>query len=41
VVLQTLLPAKAGHPRWRAAYVHLKNGLYANALFDRLVGALR
>ena len=28
--------------RWyRAAYVHLSNGLYANALFNRLTGALR
>lgn len=25
----------------RALHVHLRNGLYANALFDRLVGALR
>jgi NAD(P)H-quinone oxidoreductase subunit 5 len=27
-------------PRLFAAYVHLRNGLYANAYFDRLVGAL-
>ena len=26
---------------WRAARVHIANGLYANALFNRLVGALR
>ncbi|HJL14356.1 MAG TPA: proton-conducting transporter membrane subunit [Sandaracinaceae bacterium LLY-WYZ-13_1] len=26
---------------WDAAYVHLRNGLYANALFDRVVGAHR
>jgi len=40
-LLQTQLPARAGEPAWRAAYVHLKNGLYANALFDRMVGTLR
>ena len=32
-------PAKS---RWlRAAYVHLQNGLYANAVFNRLTGAIR
>jgi NAD(P)H-quinone oxidoreductase subunit 5 len=41
IVLQNMLPAVADSPRWRAAYVHLKNGLYANALYDRLIGALR
>jgi NAD(P)H-quinone oxidoreductase subunit 5 len=40
-VLQTQLPALVHSPAWRVAYVHLKNGLYANALFDRLIGALR
>lgn len=39
--LQAMLPAMAKKPAWRAAYVHLKNGFYANALFDRLIGALR
>ena len=38
---QLLLPALARRPRWAALYVHLRNGLYANACFDRLVGALR
>jgi len=41
ILLQTLLPTLSHLPAWRAAYVHLKNGLYANALFDRLIGALR
>jgi len=40
-LLQTQLPARATEPAWRAAYVHLKNGLYANALFDRMAGTLR
>ena len=32
----------AGRSRWgRVAYVHLRNGLYANAAFDRLIGAFR
>jgi NAD(P)H-quinone oxidoreductase subunit 5 len=39
--LQLVQPARAGSPAWRRAYVHLSNGLYANAAFDRLVGALR
>ncbi|MGF1506438.1 MAG: proton-conducting transporter membrane subunit [Anaerolineae bacterium] len=36
-LLGSVLPALAGRPAWRALYVHLKNGLYANALFDRLI----
>jgi NAD(P)H-quinone oxidoreductase subunit 5 len=35
---QLRLPALAASPRWAAAYVHVRNGLYANACFDRLVG---
>ncbi|MEZ4591965.1 MAG: proton-conducting transporter membrane subunit [Chloroflexota bacterium] len=41
ILLQAMLPVMAKSPSWRAAYVHLKNGLYANAIFDRLIGALR
>lgn len=37
-VLQVMEPARATRPLWRAARVHLANGLYANVLFDRLVG---
>ncbi|MFW5679211.1 MAG: proton-conducting transporter membrane subunit [Pseudomonadota bacterium] len=39
--LQILAPYKADAPRWRAAYVAIQNGFYANAWFNRLVGALR
>lgn len=39
-LLQLAAPARAGSPVWRAFHVHLSNGLYANAVFDRLVGAL-
>lgn len=40
-LLHAMLPALANTPWGQAAYVHLKNGLYANALLDRLIGALR
>ncbi|MDI1254103.1 proton-conducting transporter membrane subunit [Thermomonas sp.] len=40
-LLQLMAPARIGNPHWRAARVHLANGLYVNAWFDRLVGALR
>lgn len=36
-ILQSLLPGKAGKPRWQALYVHLSNGLYVNTLANRLV----
>lgn len=36
-VFQSLLPGKAGEPRWQALYVHLANGLYVNTLANRLV----
>jgi NAD(P)H-quinone oxidoreductase subunit 5 len=35
---QVRLPALAASPRWAALYVHARNGLYASARFDRLVG---
>lgn len=41
VVTQLRLPALIRSPRWAALWVHLHNDLYANVLFDRLVGALR
>jgi NAD(P)H-quinone oxidoreductase subunit 5 len=34
---QSLLPYETGNPRWQALYVHLFNGLYLNAAFERLV----
>ncbi len=40
-VLQWLAPWLAGASWWRAVYVHLANGLYLNALFDRLAGVPR
>jgi NAD(P)H-quinone oxidoreductase subunit 5 len=40
-VVQVLAPALTGSPLGRAAYVHLKHGLYVNHWFDRLVGATR
>jgi NAD(P)H-quinone oxidoreductase subunit 5 len=40
-VFQIFANGVAGHSLARAAYVHLSNGLYANALFDRLVDAGR
>jgi NAD(P)H-quinone oxidoreductase subunit 5 len=36
-ILGALLPVFQNTPAWRTGYVHLKNGFYANALFDRLV----
>lgn len=39
-LVQILSPAKAGRIA-QTAYVHTANGFYANALFDRLIGALR
>lgn len=38
-LLSALLSALVQRPAWRAFYVHLKNGFYANALFDRLIRA--
>lgn len=40
-LLSALLPSLVQRPAWRAFYVHLKNGFYANALFDRFVSRLR
>jgi NAD(P)H-quinone oxidoreductase subunit 5 len=40
-VLSAWLPALVNRPAWQAFYVHLKNGLYANAMFDRFMQSLR
>jgi NAD(P)H-quinone oxidoreductase subunit 5 len=40
-LLQVLLPVYGRSPYWAAAWVHVRNGFYANAVFDRFVGALR
>ncbi|MDA8248173.1 MAG: hypothetical protein M0Z28_03260, partial [Rhodospirillales bacterium] len=37
MLLQSLLPARAGSRRWQAAYVHLLNGLYLGRLADRIL----
>ncbi len=39
--LQIIAPHRTGSRLWQRAYVVLAQGLYANVLFDRLVGALR
>jgi NAD(P)H-quinone oxidoreductase subunit 5 len=41
VLLQIRGPVHRQSARQRALAVHVRNGLYANALFDRAVGALR
>ena len=41
VLLSAYLPALSHRPAWRAFYVHLKNGFYANALFDRFIRTAR
>ncbi len=40
-LLQILAPTRSVGRAWRIARVHLANGLYVNACFNRLVGALR
>jgi NAD(P)H-quinone oxidoreductase subunit 5 len=40
-LFQILRPARPDSPWQRRLALHLRNGLYANAAFDRLVGALR
>jgi len=41
VALQIVEPSRADSARRRAIAVHMRNGLYANAVYDRLIGALR
>lgn len=38
-IAQAMLPLWASHPAAAALRVHLANGLYVNALFDRMLGA--
>jgi NAD(P)H-quinone oxidoreductase subunit 5 len=40
-VAQALFPLWAGHPAAAGLRVHLLNGLYVNAVFDRLIGGWR
>ena len=39
--LQIMAPGWMGTKRWSKLYVHLQNGFYLNAYFDRLVGTYR
>ena len=41
ILLQVLEPTRTMSQRRRALAIHFRNGFYANALFDRAVGALR
>lgn len=41
VALQIVEPARAATRRRRTIAIHMRNGLYANAVYDRLIGALR
>ncbi len=38
--IQIQAPALASKPYYRSLSIHLKNGFYANALFDRMIGSL-
>ena len=40
-VAQALFPLWAHHPSTAGLRVHLANGLYLNALLDRLIGGFR
>jgi NAD(P)H-quinone oxidoreductase subunit 5 len=40
-VLSAWLPVLANRPTWQVLYVHLKNGFYVNALFDRFIQTFR
>ena len=37
-IVQAMFPLSANHPAAAGLRVHLSNGLYANAVFDRLIG---
>ena len=38
-IVQAMFPLWAYHPAAAGLRVHLSNGFYANAIFDRLIGA--
>ncbi|CAN5628923.1 hypothetical protein BH09MYX1_BH09MYX1_01300 [soil metagenome] len=40
-VIQVMLPSLSASPLVRSVYVQARNGLYANAYFDRMIGAFR
>jgi NAD(P)H-quinone oxidoreductase subunit 5 len=41
VLVQILAPVLNSNPAYIRFAIHLRNGFYANAIFDRLIGALR
>jgi len=41
VLVQILAPVFSSKPTYNKFAVHLRNGFYANAIFDRLIGALK
>jgi NAD(P)H-quinone oxidoreductase subunit 5 len=41
VFIQILAPQVSEKPYFRALAIHVRNGFYTNALFDRIIGALR
>lgn len=41
IFVQMIAPQLANRPFYRSLAIHVRNGFYANAIFDRLVGALR
>ncbi|ABY34995.1 MAG TPA: NADH-quinone oxidoreductase subunit L [Chloroflexus aurantiacus] len=41
MILSVYLPILKDRPAWRTFYVHLKNGFYANTLFDRFIDTFR
>ena len=41
VIVQMAAPALPSKPFYRALAIHLRNGFYTNAIFDRMIGALR
>lgn len=41
VFIQILAPVLSSKPLYNVIAIHMRNGFYANALFDRLVGAVR
>ena len=41
IAFQLLLPRLQQSPTFAALYVHVRNGFYANARFDALLGAWR
>ncbi|HKL02461.1 MAG TPA: hypothetical protein VJ911_02250, partial [Cryomorphaceae bacterium] len=41
VIIQMRSAQTTASPRWQKWAIHVRNGLYANAMYDRLVGALQ